>query len=163
VLLQAKLLPYLIRGSGAFFFQRLLYAKSALYHVIFDKYLELLLREGSTVEFFIEGTRSRTGKILAPKFEILNVVLDTLLYGKVPEVCLIPMTINYEKVLEGDTFPGELLGEEKVAESLIRVIKATPILKHNYGRVYVHICKPIMARQFIEEYKGLPVGKATGA
>jgi glycerol-3-phosphate O-acyltransferase len=73
----------------------LLYAKSPLYHVIFDKYLELLLREGNTVEFFIEGTRSRTGKILAPKFELLNVVLDTLLYGKVPEACLIPITINY--------------------------------------------------------------------
>jgi glycerone phosphate O-acyltransferase/fatty acyl-CoA reductase len=110
VLLQARLLPYLIRSSGAFFFQRLLYTKSPLYHVIFDKYLELLLREGNTVEFFIEGTRSRTGKILAPKFELLNIVLDTLLYGKVPEACLIPITINYEKVLEGDTFPGELLG-----------------------------------------------------
>lgn len=68
VLLQAHLLPFLFRSSGAFFFQRLLYAKSPLYHVIFDKYLELLLREGSTLEFFIEGTRSRTGKILAPNF-----------------------------------------------------------------------------------------------
>jgi glycerol-3-phosphate O-acyltransferase len=84
VLLQAQLLPYLVRSSGAFFFKQLLYAKSSIYHVIFDKYLELLLREGNTLEFFIEGTRSRTGKILAPKFEILNVVLDTLLYGKAP-------------------------------------------------------------------------------
>lgn len=73
-------------------------------------------------------------------------MLDTILYGKVPDVCLIPLTINYEKVLEGDTFPGELLGEEKVAESLLRVLKATPILRHNYGRVYVQICKPLMAR-----------------
>jgi glycerone phosphate O-acyltransferase/fatty acyl-CoA reductase len=47
------------------------------------------------------------------------------------------LTINYEKVLEGDTFPGELLGEEKVAESLGRVIKASLIMRNNYGRVYV--------------------------
>jgi glycerol-3-phosphate O-acyltransferase len=52
---------------------------------------------------------------------------------------LVPLTINYEKVLEGDTFPGELLGEEKVEESLIRIIKAIPLLKVNFGRVYVEI------------------------
>jgi glycerol-3-phosphate O-acyltransferase len=112
VLLQAELLPFLAKSSGAFFFQRLLYAKSSLYRVVFDKYLELLLREGSTLQFFIEGSRSRTGKILAPKLEVLNVVLDTLLFGKVVDVYLIPLTINYEKVLESDTFPGELLDEE---------------------------------------------------
>ena len=99
VLLQAELLPFLVKSSGAFFFQRLLYAKSGLYRVVFDKYLELLLREGNTLQFFIEGSRSRTGKILAPKSEVLNVVLDTLLFGKVADVYLIPLTINYEKVL----------------------------------------------------------------
>ena len=149
VLLQAELLPFLVKSSGAFFFQRLLYAKSGLYRVVFDKYLELLLREGNTLQFFIEGSRSRTGKILAPKSEVLNVVLDTLLFGKVADVYLIPLTINYEKVLESDTFPGELLGEEKVAESLVRVIKASFIMRFNYGRVYVEICKPMTVRPFI--------------
>ena len=62
---------------------------------------------------------------------------------------LIPLTINYEKVLESDTFPGELLGEEKVAESLVRVIKASFIMRFNYGRVYVEICKPMTVRPFI--------------
>ncbi len=150
VLLQAELLPFLVKSSGAFFFQRLLYAKSGLYRVVFDKYLELLLREGNTLQFFIEGSRSRTGKILAPKSEVLNVVLDTLLFGKVADVYLIPLTINYEKVLESDTFPGELLGEEKVAESLVRVIKASFIMRFNYGRVYVEICKPMTVRPFID-------------
>jgi glycerol-3-phosphate O-acyltransferase len=150
VLLQAELLPFLVKSSGAFFFQRLLYAKSGLYRVVFDKYLELLLREGSTLQFFIEGSRSRTGKILAPKLEVLNVVLDTLLFGKVADVYLIPLTINYEKVPENDFFPSELLSEEKVAESFKRVIRASFVTKINYGRVYVEICKPMTVRPFVD-------------
>ena len=114
-ILQARLLPFLIKSCGAFFFQKAPYKESFLYRTIFDKYVEVLLRQGNTIEFFIEGTRSKTGKILAPRFEILNVVLDTIVFDKVSDVCLIPMTVNYEKVLEGDTFPGELLGEEMLA------------------------------------------------
>jgi len=110
-ILQARFLPFIIKSCGAFFFQKKEYKDSNLYRIIFDKYIELLLKQGSTVQFFIEGNRSRTGKILAPNFEILNVVLDSIVFGKVNDVCLIPMTVNYEKVLEGDTFPGELLGE----------------------------------------------------
>lgn len=105
-ILQANMLPLIIKSCGAFFFQKRAYRSSTLYRTIFDKYLELLLRQGSTIEFFIEGTRSRTGKILAPDFDLLNVVLDSLVFEKVPDVCLIPMTVNYEKVLEGDTFTG---------------------------------------------------------
>ena len=105
------MLPFIIKSCGAFFYQKKPYRDSKLYRIIFDKYIELLLKQGNTLEFFIEGTRSRTGKILAPNFEILNVVLDTVIYGKVSDICLIPMTVNYEKVLEGTTFPGELLGD----------------------------------------------------
>lgn len=55
-------------------------------------------------------------------------------------------------MLEGDTFPAELLGEERVAESLTRVLKASLIMRFNYGRVLVQICKPIMARKFIDNF-----------
>lgn len=46
---------------------------------------------------------------------MLNIIFDSVLNDKVEDVYLVPLTINYEKVLEGDTFPSELLGEEKVA------------------------------------------------
>jgi glycerol-3-phosphate O-acyltransferase len=72
-------------------------------------------------------------------------------YGKVNDVCLIPITVNYEKVLEGDTFPGELLGEELLAESLWRVIKAIPQVKVNHGRVYIEICQPLYAKPLIQK------------
>lgn len=66
--LQSSILPFVARSCGAFFFEKQKYDSSRIYRIVFDKYVELLLREGNTIEFFIENTRSRTGKILAPKF-----------------------------------------------------------------------------------------------
>ncbi len=52
------------------------------------------------LEFFLEGTRSRTGKTLHPKFGFLNVILDSILDNKIPNATIVPITINYEKALE---------------------------------------------------------------
>ena len=80
---------------------------------------------------------------------MLSVVLDTIVFGKVNDVCLIPITVNYEKVLEGETFPGELLGEEAIAETLWRVIKVLPKIKVNHGRVHLEICQPLFAKELV--------------
>ncbi len=66
-----------------------------------------------------------------PKFGLLGIVVDTVIEKKIPDATLIPMTINYEKVLEADTYPLELLGENKVKESLLRVLKAGKIMSSN--------------------------------
>jgi glycerol-3-phosphate O-acyltransferase len=90
-----------------------------------------LLQDDCYLEFFVEGTRSRTGKVMNPKFGLLGIVVDTVIEKKIPDATLIPMTINYEKVLEADTYPLELLGENKVKESLLRVLKAGKIMSSN--------------------------------
>ena len=66
-LMNAYLLPFLIKSSGAFFFRPTKFNKSHLYKAIFNEYLQRLLINGNNLEFFIEGVRSRTGKILAPR------------------------------------------------------------------------------------------------
>jgi len=100
------------------------------------------------LEFFIEGTRSRTGKTLNPKFGLLSIVADSVFEKKIPDATLVPITINYEKVLEADTYPYELLGEEKVKESLLRVIKAIRILSTNYGRIHIGFGKLISVKDW---------------
>lgn len=152
-LMNTFLIPFLIRSSGAFFFRPAKYSKSNIYQAIFNEYIQRLLVGGNNIEFFIEGTRSRTGKIQSPRTEILDTIIETVEQGMVSDVCLVPLTINYQKVLEGDTFPGELLGEQKVEESLLRVIKAIPLLKVNFGRVYVEISDPIFLSDYLKSYK----------
>ena len=95
------------------------------------------------LEFFVEGTRSRTGKIMQPKFGLLGIVIETVIENKIPDATFIPMTINYEKVFEADTYPLELLGESKVKESFLRVLNATKIMNNNQGRIYIEFGEPI--------------------
>jgi glycerol-3-phosphate O-acyltransferase len=103
--LSMRLIPFLIRSSGAFFYRKKSYKTSKIYKAIFYEYIQRILIKGNNLEFFIEGTRSRTGKILQPEFEVLDIIMETTLQNKLTDVCLVPLTINYEKVLEGDTFP----------------------------------------------------------
>ena len=73
-------------------------------------------------EFFVERTISRSGKMLSPKFNILTMITDLYFEKKLPDMQIAPMTINYERVLAGETFPFELLGEEKTKESLFKTV-----------------------------------------
>lgn len=77
--------------------------------------------------------------------------------GKLPDATLLPITINYEKVLEADTYPYELLGEEKVKESLLRLIKASRILSTNYGRIYIEIGDKISLKSFASKYNTIEI------
>jgi glycerol-3-phosphate O-acyltransferase len=95
-----------------------------LYKVIFKEYVTILASDKKNFEFFIEGTRSRTNKILAPKYGFISILTGSFYKKRVEEITFIPATINYTRTLEGETFPFELTGEEKVKETLSRLIKS---------------------------------------
>ena len=95
------------------------------------------------IEFFIEGTRSRNFKTLMPKFGILGTIFDAVTEKKIQDAVIIPISISYEKVLEGDTYPYELMGETKVKESLARLVKAVKILSLNFGKIHIVCSHPI--------------------
>ncbi len=131
--LKMKGVAGLLRSSGAFFIKRKELQSDPFYKAILKEYMQQLLRQKQWVEFFIEGTRSRTGKMLPPKFGILTWVLELILEGSMEDILIQPVTINYERVLEAETFPMELLGEQKVQESLSRLVKSAKTLTMNFG------------------------------
>jgi glycerone phosphate O-acyltransferase/fatty acyl-CoA reductase len=145
--LKISLIHRILRNSGAFFIRRRL-GSDQLYQVILTEYLQKLLKDNNSVEFFIEGTRSRTGKTLHPKTGLLSMCTELYFQGEVPDVHIVPVTINYERVLEGETFPFELLGEEKTKESLGRILKAVKILRMNFGKIHVAIDTPISLKEY---------------
>ena len=151
--LSIRVIHKLLRSSGAFFIRRKEIEHMDLYKAILYEYIQRLLLDQSWFEFFIEGTRSRAGKMLTPKFGLLNIVTDTFFDKKLPDVQLVPVTINYEKIVEGETFPFELLGESKVKESLVRVVKAASILNQNFGRVYIEFAEPMSLKDYTQKYK----------
>ncbi len=151
--LNMALIPHLFRGSGTFFIRRKRVEHYELYNAILYEYIQRLLITNNWLEFFIEGTRSRYGKTLAPKLGILGIVVDAYLDKKIPNAQILPVTLNYDKIVEGESYPYELLGEPKVKESLTRLVKAADTLKMNFGKVYFEIGDPIPLSQYVNQFE----------
>jgi glycerol-3-phosphate O-acyltransferase len=80
---------------------------------------------------------------MSPKFGFLSTLSQAYFSKKIDEMIFVPVTINYTRVLEGETFPFELTGEEKVKESLTRILKAVEIFTMNLGSIYLDFCEPV--------------------
>lgn len=87
----------ILRRGGAFFIRRS-WGDDPLYEAVAREYIQVLLERGHNLECFIEGTRSRTGKLLNPKFGILGIVLDAVLLGRVKDALVVPISIGYDRV-----------------------------------------------------------------
>jgi glycerol-3-phosphate O-acyltransferase len=139
-----------LRSSGAFFMKRS-FKDDPLYKSIFTEYVHSLLADTHSLEFFLEGTRARSGKTMKPKFGLLNILTESYFIEKVQNLHFVPVTINYSRVLEGETFPLEILGESKVKESLSRIINATRYISMNFGAIYIQVAEPINFKNYIQE------------
>jgi len=130
------------RGAGAYFIRRT-FEGNPLYKAVFRKYLEYLIREGYTQEFFIEGGRSRTGKILTPKLGMLSAIVSTFAEGVRRDLYLVPVSIHYGRIVEEEVYKQELLGGQKEKESFGALIRARRVLRQKYGTAYVTFAEPI--------------------
>lgn len=142
----------LFRGAGAFFIRRS-FEGDELYKMVFRKYLTFLIREGYTQEFFIEGGRSRTGKILTPKLGMLSAIVDAFLGGIRRDLYLVPVSIQYGRVVEEEAYQRELGGAEKPRESLGALVQARSILRRRHGTAYVTFADPISLAQTLRTAK----------
>ena len=143
----------LFRGAGAFFLRRS-FAGDILYEWVFKTYLVKVLSEGFPLEFFIEGTRSRTGKLNPPKYGMLNVLVEAFSEGKLEQVAFVPVSIGYEAIIEGASYKKELDGGEKRSEGLTDLLSAPKVLRARYGRVFVEFGTPFDLDAFVERYHG---------
>ncbi|XP_021933901.1 dihydroxyacetone phosphate acyltransferase isoform X2 [Zootermopsis nevadensis] len=141
------LMGRLLRDSCAFFMRRS-FGSDKLYWTAFSEYVQKLVVDGeAAIEFFIEGTRSRTAKSLMPKFGFLSMTLMPFLTGRVPDITIVPINISYDRTLEEVLFAYELLGVPKPKESTSGLIKALNMLNERYGKVYMDFAEPISVRE----------------
>ncbi|CAG2165628.1 unnamed protein product [Oppiella nova] len=150
------LIPFfgnLMRGLGAFFIKRRLDDSSGkrdhIYRAVLQSYMTENLKQGNSLEFFIEGGRSRSGKALSPKLGLLSVVVDSILEGEVEDAFIVPVAISYEKLMDG-SFVGEQLGKPKVAESFSLAARSIwSTLHSNFGSVRVDFCQPFSLKDYL--------------
>lgn len=139
----------IFRRLGAFFIRRS-FRGNKLYPIIFREYMIELFGGGYSVEYFIEGGRSRTGRLLDPKTGLLLMTVQTLLRDQVRPITIIPVYVGYEHVLEVSTYDNELKGATKQKESGWHMFKAFLRLK-KLGLGYVNFGKPIPLQQFLNK------------
>ncbi|MFT4569889.1 MAG: glycerol-3-phosphate O-acyltransferase [Hyphomicrobiaceae bacterium] len=133
---------YFFRSAGAFFIRRT-FGDNELYKMVFRQYLTFLIREGYTQEFFIEGGRSRTGKILTPKLGMLAAITSAYCDGVRRDLYLVPVSIHYGRIVEEEAYQHELAGGEKEPESLGALMRARRFLKQKFGTIYISFADPI--------------------
>jgi glycerol-3-phosphate O-acyltransferase len=147
------------RRAGAFFIRRS-FAGDALYPIVVDAYIRRLIREGYPLEMFLEGGRSRTGKLLAPKFGLLKMVVSAALAVSQRPVCFVPVSIGYERVV--DSYDVELGGGEKTKEDARGLLGSAGILRSRYGRINLQFGQ-ILSLEHIRSDLGLPSGPLSPA
>jgi len=140
---------FLFRRSGAFFLRRT-FKGDPLYPIVFAAYLRRLLVQGYNIEFFIEGGRSRTGKILPPRLGLLKYITDAVLDPRGPrDVQLVPVAVGYERIVEAASYEREHSGGKKRAEDARGLLEARKVLKRRYGRLYVEFDEPVSLRGWL--------------
>lgn len=139
-----------LQHAGAMWIRRS-FGDDQLYPTLVQAYMDTLLQNGHNVECFVEGGRSRTGKLLPPKFGILSFFLDSVLSGRVEDAMVCPVSTQYDKVVEVDSYVSELLGQQKSKEGLMSFLSSSNVLSLKLGRVDVRFQKPWSLREFINE------------
>lgn len=133
----------LFRHCGAFFIKRS-FGDDRIFPAVFQRYLHQLVRDGFPIMFFIEGGRSRTGKLLPARLGVLNMIMKSaqnLRDGW--DVNLVPIGISYEQIAEERVYRKELQGADKTPENMGQVVKAGSIFRRRFGPVYVRVGEPI--------------------
>jgi len=141
------------RRGGAFFIRRKVKG-DRVYTAVLRAYVKHLLRERFPQEFYVEGGRSRTGKLLSPKTGLVSMEVDAWLDGATDDVAFVPIAIDYEKLMEASSYARELAGGEKEKESLRGLLGAVRVLFRRYERLYVRFEEPISLRRLAEERLG---------
>ena len=126
------------RRAGAFFIRRSFHG-DRLYGAVVDAYMRRLIMDGWSVEFFLEGGRSRTGKLLAPKMGLLSLVVDAALGVTGRKIYFAPISIGYERVVEEKEYVRELSGAEKQKEDVRGLLASTGLFAGKYGRLNLQV------------------------
>jgi len=139
----------ILRGGGAFFIRRS-FKGNELYSTVMFEYVAELIARGIAIEYFVEGGRSRTGRLLQAKPGMLAMTVRGFLKYRKRPVAFIPVYIGYEKLLESKAYQSELSGEDKKSETFINSVKSILKIRGEYGKVQTNFGKPVFLNQILD-------------
>lgn len=137
----------LFRKSGCFFIRRS-FASDILYKLTLEAYLYYLLKTGRPIEFFFEGGRSRTGKLLPPRYGLYHMLLDAhkeINKEEPKKLLFVPVSIIHEYVPEQRSLTKELAGGKKQKESTGQLFGLLKLFAYQFGNVHINVGRPVEA------------------
>ncbi|NND44304.1 MAG: glycerol-3-phosphate 1-O-acyltransferase PlsB [Xanthomonadales bacterium] len=149
--LNLPLIGSFLRGGGAFYLRRS-FRSQKLYSAVFNEYVSAIIAQGVSIEYFVEGTRSRTGRLLPPKAGMLAMSVKAYLHAPVRPVMFVPVYLGYEQLMEGASYTRELSGTAKRSERLSDLLKVFKVLRNNYGAATVNFGKAIFLDDLLREH-----------
>ncbi len=141
----------ILRRGGAFYLRRT-FKGNRLYAAVFNAYLKQILERGHSIEYFVEGGRSRSGRLLAPKAGMLAMTVNSYVSNPRVPVVFIPVYFGYEKLIEGSSFISEMGGAAKQKESLFGLVRSIRALREYFGKVYVNIGEPVRLDALLDRH-----------
>ncbi|MBV1915468.1 MAG: glycerol-3-phosphate 1-O-acyltransferase PlsB [Pseudomonadales bacterium] len=140
-----------LRKVGAFYMRRS-FKNQRLYTAVFNEYVGMIYSRGHSMEYFVEGGRSRSGRTLPAKTGLLSMTARTYLREQKP-LAFVPVYIGYEKIIEVTSYQKELEGAKKQKESVFDIFSTLKSLNSSFGKVTVNFAEPIVMDQFLNEYR----------
>jgi glycerol-3-phosphate O-acyltransferase len=141
---------HIFRKAGAFFIRRS-FRGAKLYAEVFARYIKALLEEGHPIEFYIEGGRSRNGKITFPKMGFLSILLQAYKEGYCKDLIFVPTSIIYDRIIEEKSYLREISGGSKEKEDLKQFIGTRQFLKRRYGKIYIRFNEPFSLNDYVSK------------
>ena len=151
----------ILRRGGAIFMRRS-FKDDPLYATIFRAYLTLMLHRGHSIEYFIEGGRSRSGRLLSAKAGLLKMTLEAWQQSPEKPLALIPVSISYDRLVESQSYQRELSGGQKSKENLLDTLKSLRILFQRYGEVSISFGEILKLNKAQLDSDGPPVAPIIG-
>ena len=147
-----------LRRCGAFFMRRS-FREDPLYAAVFSEYLYQVYRRGHSVEFFIEGGRTRTGRLRSAKLGMLRMTIEHHRRGLPRPITFVPVYFGYEKLIEARSYLDELQGVSKKGESVSDIFTGLRLIRQDFGRVTVNFGEPLNLAETIDHAASVPANE----
>jgi glycerol-3-phosphate O-acyltransferase len=135
----------LAKRAGIVFIRRS-FGDDEIYKLAVRQYFGFLLSKRFNLEWYMEGGRSRTGKLRAPRYGLLANVAEAIEQGRVEDVYLVPVSITYDQLREVSAMAAEQVGAPKKGEGVAWLARYARAQLSPVGSAYVRFAEPISLR-----------------
>ncbi len=149
---------FLIRSLGGYFVKREA-RHDRIHAMLIKRYVTYLIKRGHLQEFFIEGGRSRSGKMSQPKLGLLSTMVNAFVKGVRRDILFVPVSFTYENLMEDEVFGDENTGRSKTKENLFSLLAARDLFRRKYGEVILKFGQAISLGEFVAELERRDLSK----